>query len=107
MNSLKALKEALGNDENIKRFKQLEEIIDKDELLNYEYKYLQDLQKVMVQRDAKKQDSTEATKAYNEQMEVVLSHVLMSEYLDLLEVVNNDLQFIKEVITNEINSDFE
>lgn len=107
MNSLKALKEALVNDENIKRFKQLEEIIDKDELLNYEYKYLQDLQKVMVQRDAKKQDSTEATKAYNEQMEVVLSHVLMSEYLDLLEVVNNDLQFIKEVITNEINSDFE
>ena len=61
----------------------------------------------MVQKDAKKLDSTKETMEYNKQLEVVLGHVLMSEYLDLLEVVNNDLQFIQSVITNEINADFE
>ena len=68
---------------------------------------MQDLQKLMVQKDAKKLDSTKETMEYNKQLEVVLGHVLMSEYLDLLEVVNNDLQFIQSVITNEINADFE
>lgn len=107
LNSLENLKKALNEDENIKRFKQIEAIIDKDENLLNHYKKLQDLQKVMVQKEAKKLNAEEATKKYNDQMQLVLDHVLMSEYMDLLEVVNEDLQFIKSIITKEINMDFE
>lgn len=107
MISLEKLKKSLNQDENIKRFKLIESIVDKDELLNSEYKKLQDLQKLMVQKDARKQDSIIETTNYNNKLEEVLGHVLMSEYLDLMEVVNNDLQMIKEIITQEINMDFE
>lgn len=107
MSKLEELKISLNEDENIKRFKQLEAIIDKDATLNQQYKVLQDVQKIMVQKDAKKIDSTIATANYNKQLDTVLDHVLMSEYLDLLEVVNNELQFIKSIITKEIDMDFE
>lgn len=107
MTNLERLKEALNNDENFKRFKELEAIIDKDEHLNYEFKYLQDLQKLMVQDEANNSKSTISKKNYNDQLEVVLGHYLMSEYLDLLEVVNNDLQLIKSIITKEINMEIE
>jgi len=107
LSKLTDLTKALNKDENIVRFKEIEQIIDSNKELNDAYKKLQDLQKLMVQKDAKKLDSTVETANYNEQLEVVLGHVLMSEYLDLLEVVNNDLQMIKNIITDEINMELE
>ena len=107
LSKLSNLLKSLNEDENIKRFKELEAIIDQDEKLNNDYKKLQDLQKLMVQKEAKKLDAKVETDNYNTQLELVLNHVLMSEYLDLLEVVNNDLQMIKEIITKEINMELE
>jgi cell fate (sporulation/competence/biofilm development) regulator YmcA (YheA/YmcA/DUF963 family) len=106
LNSLQKLIESIKTDKNVARFKELEAIIDQDIKLKEDYKYLQHLQKLMVQKQAKKLDASKEEQDYEAQLDKVLSHVLMSEYLDLLEVVNNDLQMIQEIISSEIEHDF-
>jgi len=99
---------AIKQDDNVIRFKELENLIDADENLKSEYIKLIDLQKVMVQDDARSSNKLEQSKIqYNEQLDKVMNHLLMGEYLDTVEVVNNDLQMIKSIILNEISADFE
>ena len=108
LNNLKELIKLLNQDENIKRFKELEAIIDHDKNLQNDYQTLKDLQKQLVQAkhyNSAKQKDLEAV--YNAHFEKLQSHVLMSEYLDLLESINNDLQLIQNIITQEINMDIE
>ena len=65
---------------------------------------LQSLQKIMVNAQTKKTSNYEQAKdSYDIQLNKITNHVLMSEYLDVLEVVNNDLQLIKDIISKEIN----
>ena len=95
-------------DDNVIRFKELEKRVDSDLELMDSYKKLIDLQKLMVQDEAKASSRlSQSKKLYNDQMNIVLNHLLMGEYLDVLEVVNNDLQMIKSIILNEISADFE
>jgi len=99
---------AIKQDDNVIRFKELENLIDADENLKSEYIKLIDLQKVMVQDEARSSNKLEQSKIqYNEQLDKVMNHLLMGEYLDTVEVVNNDLQMIKSIILNEISADFE
>ncbi len=108
MSSLKDLIKAIKSDSNIIRFKELESVIDADPTLKKNFELLIHLQKIMVQKEAKKtQDFQLAKSDYDAQYETVRSHVLMDEYLDLLEVVNNDLQLIQSILTYEINADIE
>ena len=99
---------SINDDSNVKRFKELEKLIDSDDNLMKEYKKLLDLQKIMVQHDAKKSSKYEnSKKEYDLQLDIVMNHLLMGEYLDVLEVVNNDLQMISQIILDEISADFE
>lgn len=108
LDKLSSLIKAILQDENVLRFKQLEKRIDADELLMSQYKKLLDLQKIMVQNEAKKSNLLEQSqKRYQDQLDILMNHLLMGEYLDVLEVVNNDLQMIKQIILDEISADFE
>ena len=108
LTNLTKLIELINEDTTIKRFKELESIIDQDDKLSQDFEDLQSLQKIMVNAETKKtKNEVEATTSYNIQLNKVMDHYLMSEYLDLLEVVNNDLQLIKDIITKEINVDLD
>ena len=106
MNNLTELTTLLKEEENIKRFKQLEAIIDQDKNLLKDYEILKDIQKQLVQ--AKHNNSAnlkDLEERYNTHFEKIQNHVLLSEYLDLLESINNDLQLIQNIINEEINMD--
>lgn len=108
MKTLDTLIQKIQEDPNVNRFKQLESIIDQDAELQAKYKDLLDAQKVMVQREVTKhKDYEDAKEHYEALKENLLEHVLMSEYLDLLELLNEDINLIQSIIEEEINKDFD
>lgn len=108
MNSLDKLIKELMNDSVIERYKELEKIIDNDQKLNEDYKRLLDLQKTMViEREKNIKGFKLAEKNYNNAKEKVMDHLILSEYLELLEEVNLDLDLVQKIISKEINTDFE
>ena len=108
MNKLNELTKELKNSETIKRFKQLESIIDHDETLKKDYELLKNLQKNLVQAETKKSANlSEIKEEYNTQLEKVNQHVLLAEYIDLIQSINEDLQLIQTIITEEINMDID
>jgi cell fate (sporulation/competence/biofilm development) regulator YmcA (YheA/YmcA/DUF963 family) len=108
LNNLENLIKEITEDTAVKRFKELEKIIDNDQLLNKDYNELLNLQKVMVnKREKKSKDLDLAIKHYEDAKENVLKHIILTEYLDLLEEINYDLGLIQKIISQEINIDFE
>lgn len=108
LNKLDKLILELTQDPIIKRFKELEKIIDNDHLLALEYNNLLALQRMMItKRENLNKDYTKAKNNYEKAKNNILKHVIMTEYLDLLEEVNYDLVLIQKIITKEINIDFE
>ena len=108
LNKLDKLILELTQDPIIKRFKELEKIIDNDHLLALEYNNLLALQRMMItKRENPNKDYTKAKNNYEKAKNNILKHVIMTEYLDLLEEVNYDLVLIQKIITKEINIDFE
>ena len=108
MNKLDLLINEITDDSVVKRFKELEKIIDNDQLLKTDYSNLLELQKVMVnKREKKSEDLSLAIKNYEKAKENVMKHIIIEEYLELLEEVNYDLGLIQKIISEEINIDFE
>jgi len=108
LNKLNNLIQEITNDVVVKRFKELEKIIDNDQLLKKDYNNLLELQKVMVNREQKKsKDLKIAVDNYEVAKKNVLEHIIIEEYLDLLEEINYDLGLIQKIISEEINIDFE
>jgi len=107
LNKLNILLEEITNDITVKRFKKLENIIDNDHLLYKEFNDLLELQKVMVnKREKKSKDFSLAENNYEKAKENVLNHIVLNEYLDLLEEINYDLGMIQKIIAEEIENDF-
>ncbi len=108
MDKLNILINEIQDDPAVKRFKELEKIIDNDQLLNDDYQKLLELQKIMVnKRELKSKDFSTAKSNYENAKTKVLKHIVLNEYLDLLEEINNDLGLIQTIISQEINIDFE
>jgi len=108
LNSLDQLINKIKEDPTVKRFKELEKVIDKDEKLNKEYNELLKLQKIMVnKRELKSKDFAVAKTNYEKAKKQVLEHIVLNEYLDLLEEINYDLGLIQKIISEEIKIDFE
>ena len=108
MRSLNNLIKSLSEDPLIKRYKELEKIIDNDQQLNKDYADLLNLQKIMVnKREKRSKDLNEAKKNYDLAKSNVEKHLILSEYLDLLEQVNYDLGLVQKIISEEVNTDFE
>ena len=108
MNSLDNLLKELANDELIKRFKKLEDIIDQDKKINEDFKNLLELQKKMINNREKYPSRYEQSKKVYEIAKTALtSNIMISEYIELLEDINYDLQMIQNIIGTEISADFE
>ncbi|MBN2605515.1 MAG: YlbF family regulator [Bacilli bacterium] len=108
MNKLDNLLEELSKTEVIKRFKELEKFIDQDKKMHEDYQLLLALQKQMVQDETKHSNNLILSKkAYELQREKLSKNLIIEEYLDLLDEINQDIQTIQEIINNEIKSDFE
>jgi cell fate (sporulation/competence/biofilm development) regulator YmcA (YheA/YmcA/DUF963 family) len=108
MTKLDRLISIIQEDPNVIRFKQLEAIIDHDVELQTKYKDVLDAQKVMVQKEAMQhKDYLDAKEHYESLQDHLLQHVLMSEYLDLLQILNEDINLIQTIIEDEINKDFD
>jgi len=76
-------------------------------LLYKEFNDLLELQKVMVnKREKKSKDFSLAENNYEKAKENVLNHIVLNEYLDLLEEINYDLGMIQKIIAEEIENDF-
>jgi cell fate (sporulation/competence/biofilm development) regulator YmcA (YheA/YmcA/DUF963 family) len=106
MSKLDVLLQQIESDPAVKRFRELEELIDAE--LQRQYKALLDLQKRMVQREASGHPEASAAKdAYEEAKRRLLDHVLLEEYLTLLEQLNDDLQGIQNIIEHELEDLFD
>ncbi len=108
LDKLKELIKAIKNDNEVIRFKELEKVIDHNIALQEDFTILLDLQKEMVQKEYKKDKSHEKAKEdYEAQKHKVSQYLLVEEYLDILESINNDLALIQSIIEQEINIDFD
>ena len=108
MNSLKNLIIELDNDELIIRFKKIEKIIDQDKNIEIDFKNLLELQKKMI-NDREKNPSNFASshEVYETAKTALTSNIVISEYIELLEDINYDLQMIQNIIGISISADFE
>lgn len=108
MSKLKELINLIKDDDQIKRFKELEKVIDHNRSIQSDFNTLLSLQKSMVNKEYKK-DKTypEAKEKYEKQLEIVMKYPIVEEYLDLLEVINSDMALIKNIIEQEIAKDFD
>ena len=107
MNNLKKLINELQNDEIIMRFKELEKIIDQDKKITKKYKNLLELQKKMVNDQEKNRSNLQnSTRDYEIAKASITSNITISEYIELLEDINYDLQIIQNIIESEISADF-
>ena len=108
MSKLIELIQMLKNDEQVLRFQELEMIIDHNVSIKQDFDKLLHLQKIMVQKEFKKESSyLEAKQDYDRQFEVMMQYPIIEEYLDLLDIINSDLNMIKKMIEEEIALDFD
>jgi len=98
----------MKNDELVIQFKKLELVIDQNININDDFKKLLELQKKMVNDREKNISNFEnSTRNYEIAKSGLINNVVISEYIELLENINYDLQMIQNIIGNEISADFE
>ncbi len=106
MNSLNKLINNLQTDDTIKRFKELEDIIDHNESLQQDFAKLLDLQKKMVQKEYyNSKNIDQAKEEYEVQQHKVENYIVVEEYLDLLDIINNDIKLIQSIFEDELKID--
>lgn len=99
--------EAIKNNESIKRYKELEVIINSNTTLLKQMDELKNIQKEIVHAEklGKPEMLKEVKQRYTDKLILIESYPLMSEYLDLQARINEDLQGFKDVIEKGINND--
>jgi len=108
LDSLKKLINELQKDESISRFKILLRFVDQDKKMQNDYKNLLELQKKMVNdREKNRKNLENSTKNYELAKSNLTSNIVISEYLELLNDINSDLQMIQNIIEFELSRDFE
>lgn len=98
MNSLDRLKTYLNNNELIKRYQHLDKIINS----NKEYKKNIDIIKNLQKKYVRTLDSS-VKKDIDIKIKEFMDNPLILEYLNLIDEINNLLNNISEIISNELN----
>jgi len=108
LSKLDELIQLIQNDEQIQRFKELELVIDHNQDIQEKFNKLLELQKRMVQQEVQKHKNYPQSKtAYDKAYQDLRENLLVEEYLELLEYINNDINFIQSIIEQEIAKDFD
>lgn len=105
MNSKDKIISYFNSKNEIIRLKQLEKLIDKDEVLKEKIKDLKIIQQKMI--NSKEYNLINQYKIDKESYDNLLSEIndypFMSEYLDLLDYANNELKYLSNGISEEID----
>lgn len=100
------LLEALKNDPRVKRFKALEEKIEMHPKIYQAYEDLKIAQQRYVRAKAQQSSNTEALKVtYETQKKALLENPWVDEYLDLMESLNHDIQWMIETMERSLNEE--
>lgn len=91
--------------DEVKRLKELEHLIDKDDVLKNKINELKSLQQKMINSKEYNliNQYKEDKRLYDELLEEINDYPFMGEYLDLLELVNNELRYLTDGINEEID----
>lgn len=100
------LLEALAKDSRVKRFKELEAKIEKHPTIYKAYEDLKIAQQLYVRAKANASSKTEQLKEiYETQKKALLENPWVDEYLDLMESINHDIQWMIETIERSLNEE--
>lgn len=107
MSLIDNIKEEIINHPKIKRYKQLEEIINKNQEVKNLLNESKDIQKQIVHAEAlqKTQQLDALEKDYNHIMEKLNDIPLLMEYLDLQTEINDFLQIVNEKLNDTLMAD--
>lgn len=110
MNKLEKISELIDlvkNDDQVKRYQELEKLIKNDLNINNQLKEIKELQKRMVKQEYSGSFTLDSIKnEYNRKIDDLKAYPYVEEYLELLEYINDDLQLIIKIIEDEIALDF-
>ena len=105
MNSKDKIISYFNSNVEIIRLKQLEKLIDKDEVLKEKIKDLKIIQQKMI--NSKEYNLINQykidKKSYDNLLSDINDYPFMSEYLDLLDYANNELKYLSNNINEEID----
>lgn len=108
MTEKEKLIQMLLEDEEIKRYKRIEEYINSNKELKEKFNELKAVQKQLV--NAKHIGKTEAVQAletkYNDIYETIESYPLMSDYMALQSDINEMIQHVVAIIEDGLDEDF-
>lgn len=108
LNKIKLLVKVIQSNPFVKRFRELEEVIDNNHELQQEYQIMLEKQKKMVNaKEFGRSSYKELKNDYESHKDSLLSNIIIEEYLDLQMKINEDLQMIQNIITTEINKELE
>ena len=91
--------------DEVKRLKELEHLIDKDDVLKNKINEVKKLQQKMINSKEYNliNQYKEDKRLYDELLEEINDYPFMGEYLDLLDLVNNELRYLTDGINEEID----
>lgn len=93
--------------EEVKRIHQLENYIDKNTILKEKIEALKSKQKQMI--NAKEYNQVNQYSVYKKEYEEIYNEIIdfpfVEEYLELLDIVNDELKAIKDIIEIKINNE--
>jgi len=108
LSKINLLIDEIRNNPLVKRYKELESIIDSNEKLQKDYQDMLEKQKQMVNAKEFKRSNYEILKHdYETHKNTLLHNIVIEEYLELQSIINDDLQAIQAIITTEINKELE
>ncbi|HHW79587.1 MAG TPA: hypothetical protein GX742_02155 [Acholeplasmataceae bacterium] len=108
MNLENIIIDKIKSNEKIKRYRELEEIINNNESINEKINNLKQIQKQIVHAKEYKKE-TYLAKLENEYATIyenITKHPIMAEYLDLQEEINNLLKDFSNIVEKGVNGDF-
>ncbi|QWB96576.1 YlbF family regulator [Mycoplasmatota bacterium] len=105
MSAKEELLQLIKDNESVKRYQQIETVINKDKTLKKNINKLKSIQKQLI--NAKEINKTEAINKFQSEFDQLLEEIesfpLMSEYLDLQEEINHMVKEVLQIIENQIN----
>lgn len=105
MSAKEELLQLIKDNESVKRYQQIETVINKDKTLKKNINKLKSIQKQLI--NAKEINKTQAINKFQSEFDQLLEEIesfpLMSEYLDLQEEINHMVKEVLQIIENQIN----
>ncbi len=107
MKSLEKLSNVIKEDPRVIRLKELEKVINNSTNAKRLHESVIKYQKELVNAREKGLNYQNILQKYNETLKSLYDYPLITEYLDLIEDVNNDLQYLSAYIEKRIQIDID